>query len=1015
MISLASIYRKGDTVEQDYTKVLEWYRKAIKEGSTVAQNSLESLYNNKSISVTDSEPKIDFKFGLCSKLHSDISNISESADLENLKTLATHCKRGDGHAMFDIGKRYSQGNGLPKDNCVAFKWIKKAAKAGLIEARHAVSQMYKNGDGIDQDYYKASTWYIKAAKARDSKAQYELGSLYYHGLGVRKDPLEASKWYTFAAEKNNSDAQCQLGILRERGEGLSQDTDQAANLYNEAIKQKNPCAIYKLGQMYEAGGGLETNVELSMKLVRIAARLGSLDAQLKLAEIYGDVENQCYDTKESLKYYQKAAEQDSAHAKYKLAIMYLDGRGTSQDLIKAYYLFKESSGLGYSNAINIFSIPINYSKSRDIDYIKVAAMFVTVCKKAIDSLEYNIGHLYSKGFVFSDGNFSISFTADPFQERAWYERAVNKGNPRALYELGISYESKNTTTKTQNLSKAIDYLQRAYVIGNSDATYKLAYMYLYGHGIPQDLKKAFNLLNEASNIGNKEAKKTLNSCTDDNEKNKHETIKKMLEISAESGHVLSQYKLGLLSLDAKSPYYNIKNAIKWFKMASTGGFVNAHYNLGLLLESVLESDNPSEEEQKTFISFYRMAADKGHEQALFRLAQLYQNGVNRDYVESFRLYTLASQQEYQPAQLATYISSELMWKEKINQLHDDSMFGRFEYPLYLRMWEAVADQGNVEIQFNLGMMHEEVGTDSSLSEAVRWYSRGAECSHTLAIYHLGRLYEAGRGVHQDYLQAIKYYKIARHLGNNDALYQLGIIYQYGKGVSPDISKAINYYTQAAEKGSTMAQFTLGQLFEEENLVSKNILEAVKWYSISNTQGNDNAHDWLCNYFDEGYSVNSFYKRQFYIFSQIVEVNSNKSRRHKSELLGEVNYKLGLMYLYGYGAEQGYKKALKCFRESTKLCDNDTARFFSEIIYKDIPVSLTEDYLKKVDMFETVMNELDLEDIYELGLIYYHGVNSISEASNTNETRVIIASNRAKSSEYFGMIIKGQFTGKINQK
>jgi TPR repeat protein len=409
-----------------------------------------------------------------------------------------------------------------------------------------------------------------------------------------------------------------------------------------------------------------------------------------------------------------------------------------------------------------------------------------------------------------------------------------------------------------------------------------------------------------------------------------------------------------------------------------------------------------------------MAADKGHEQALFRLAQLYQNGTNRDYVEAFRLYTLASQQGYQPAQLATCVSSELVWKEWRSQLHDDFMLGELEYSSCLQMWEAVADQGNVELQFNLGMMHEEANVDASLSEAARWYSRGAEYSHTLAIYHLGGLYEAGRGVRQDYLKAIKYFEIASNLGNPDALYQLGIIYQHGEGVFPDNNKAINYYTQAAGRGSTLAQFTLGQLYEEGKLVSKNILQAVKWYSISSTQGNDNAHDWLYNHYDKTYSVDSFYKRQFYIFSQIVEVNSSKNRRHNNVFLGGVNYKLGLLYFYGYGTKLDYKKALECFRESTTLCDNDTARFFSEIIYEDIPVSSTEEYLKKMDMFETVMNELDLEDIYELGLIYYHGVNSISEANTTNETRVIIASNCAKSSKYFKIIVKEQLSGKIGQ-
>jgi TPR repeat protein len=531
-------------------------------------------------------------------------------------------------------------------------------------------------------------------------------------------------------------------------------------------------------------------------------------------------------------------------------------------------------------------------------------------------------------------------------------------------------------------------------------------MYLNGYGVSQNLGKAFTLLHEASDQGHKEAYETLNEFNVDHGEDTQGVIRKMLEISAESGHVISQYKLGILASDTKSFYYNIKGAIKWLGMASSGGFIHAHYKLGLLLES----DNPSEEGQQKIISLYRMAADKGYEHALFKLAQLYQNETKRDYAEAFTFYTLAAQQGNQSAQLAICVSSEMIWKERKKQLP-----GELEYPSCLQMWEAVAGQGNMELQFNLGMMYEELNVDSSLPKAAIWYSRAAECSHTLAIYHLGRLYETGRGVHQDYLQAIKYYKIARDLGNRDALYQLGIIYQHGKGIVPDTEKAIDYYTKAAEKGNTMAQFTLGQLFEKGKLVSKSILEAVKWYSMSRSYGNDNAHNWLYDNYDKTYSVDSFYKRQFYIVSQIVEINSNKNRRHNNEFLGEVNYKLGLMYLYGYGTELDYKKALQCFRDSTKLCDNDKTRFFSEIIYRDMPASFTEEYLKKVAMFEAATEQLDLEDKYELGSIYYHGVNSISEENSTNETEVIISPDHKKSLMYFRMVVNGQLLGNIGQK
>jgi TPR repeat protein len=84
---------------------------------------------------------------------------------------------------------------------------------------------------------------------------------------------------------------------------------------------------------------------------------------------------------------------------------------------------------------------------------------------------------------------------------------------------------------------------------------------------------------------------------------------------------------------------------------------------------------------------------------------------------------------------------------------------------------------------------------------------------------------------------------------------------------------------------------------------------------------------------------------------------------------------------------------------------------------NVPVSFTAEYLEKMAMFEAATEQseqLDLEDIYELGLIYYHGVNSTSMEGDTDEISIIIESDRAKSSKYFRMIVKGQVSGKINQ-
>ncbi|KAI8875196.1 HCP-like protein, partial [Backusella circina FSU 941] len=234
------------------------------------------------------------------------------------------------------------------------------------------------------------------------------------------------------------------------------------------------------------------------------------------------------------------------------------------------------------------------------------------------------------------------------------------------------------------------------------------------------------------------------------------------------------------------------------------------------------------------------------------------------------------------------------------------------------MWEYVADQGDVELQFSLGITYEENNTDLNLSEAARWYSRAAARSHNLALYHLGRLYEVGRGVSQDYSEAIKYYQIASNLGNNDAQYKLGGIYQDGRGIEQNTKKAIDHYTQAAEKGNNTAQYTLGRLYEEGKLLSKNILEAVKWYSISNSQGNESAQKRLHGYYDELYTIDFFYSRRFQLLSRMVKINSNRNNNQNNGLLGSVYYKLGHMYFYGYGSKLDYKKALEYFRKSTKM-------------------------------------------------------------------------------------------------
>ena len=55
--------------------------------------------------------------------------------------------------------------------------------------------MYAGGYGVRQDYAEAFRWYRKAAEQGDVQAQYNLGLMYYNGQGVRQNFHLSKEWF----------------------------------------------------------------------------------------------------------------------------------------------------------------------------------------------------------------------------------------------------------------------------------------------------------------------------------------------------------------------------------------------------------------------------------------------------------------------------------------------------------------------------------------------------------------------------------------------------------------------------------------------------------------------------------------------------------------------------------------------------------------------------------------------------------------------------------------------------
>ena len=168
-------------------------------------------------------------------------------------------------------------------------------------------------------------------------------------------------------------------------------------------------------------------------------------------------------------------------------------------------------------------------------------------------------------------------------------------------------------------------------------------------------------------------------------------------------------------------------------------------------------------------------------------------------------------------------------------------YQRGDYATVMRLLRPLADQGQAQAQYNLGVIYDKgLGVPQDYAEAVKWYRLAAEQSYTLAQHNLGNMYRDGQGVPQDYAEAVKWYRLAAEQGQAPAQSNLGVMYATGQGVPQDYAEAVKWLRLAAEQGHAQAQHNLGFMYDSGQGVPQNDAEAMKWYRLAAEQGHADA-------------------------------------------------------------------------------------------------------------------------------------------------------------------------------
>ena len=124
---------------------------------------------------------------------------------------------------------------------------------------------------------------------------------------------------------------------------------------------------------------------------------------------------------------------------------------------------------------------------------------------------------------------------------------------------------------------------------------------------------------------------------------------------------------------------------------------------------------------------------------------------------------------------------------------------------------------------DLGRMSADgLGCEADAEEAYRWYEKALAVFHAAEEekpwkyieYRIGKMYAAGLGTEQDYLQAADWLTLSADENYKYAQYSLGGLYYHGKGVDQDHESAFALYTSSANQSFSYASFELGKMLRD---------------------------------------------------------------------------------------------------------------------------------------------------------------------------------------------------------
>ncbi|EGW30273.1 uncharacterized protein SPAPADRAFT_68394 [Spathaspora passalidarum NRRL Y-27907] len=327
-------------------------------------------------------------------------------------------------------------------------------------------------------------------------------------------------------------------------------------------------------------------------------------------------------------------------------------------------------------------------------------------------------------------------------------------------QLGVDlYEHKNT-----HMSSVV----RMFL---SSCQARLAKMYLFGTGVPQNVTKAKELYDESLKVqSNAEALNDLGVIAERGllgPANETEAVNYYVKaVKSKSHEAYRNLSLLLLKMSGGTPHSSEfrKDIFTNMKEAAYSGDIEALFHYGNYLQSGLSkyAEPDSEVTCPGTIQYYKIFIERLTQFFAPHLKYAFEELISGNFKNALVGYSIAAEQGFEPAQIsAAYLLYQL---QPLYSPSEAKTFNRDRVNLAIRYLERASKQGNDDATVLLGDLF------------------SGSYTHPPNI---------PSPIDLDHERAFKFYRIASDRHSSHGAYKLGEMYEYGVG--PSINNSIDYF------------------------------------------------------------------------------------------------------------------------------------------------------------------------------------------------------------------------------